>query len=134
MAFVREGLEADGVVPAGALAGIANGARITVAGLVTIRQRPATARGVIFVTIEDETGVANLVVRAGVFERFRRPLLAARLLAATGRIERDGMVIHVVAERLADLTPRLTALTEPETPLAAVIAEPVLDAPSRNFR
>ncbi len=136
VAFVREGLEADGIVPAGALAGIANGARITVAGLVTIRQRPATARGVIFVTLEDETGVANLVVRAGVFERFRRPLLAARLLAATGRIERDGLVIHVVAERLADLTPRLRALTEPaaDAPPYARPAEPALEAHSRDFR
>ncbi len=98
----------------------------------------AIARGVIFVTLEDETGVANLVVRPPVFERFRRPLLAARLLAATGRIEREGRVIHVVAERLCDLTPRLRALTgahaTPSTPVYTRAAEAALEARSRDFR
>ena len=83
------------------------------------------------------TGVANLVVHAGVSERFRRPLLAATLLAATGPVQREGLVIHVVAERLADLTPRLKALTEPEATLAPPHprpAEPTLEARSRDFR
>ena len=134
VAFVRGRLEADGVVAAAELARLKPGSRVTVAGLVTIRQRPSTAKGIIFVTLEDETGVANIVVRPPVFERHRRPLLAAVLLAATGRIERQGLVIHLIAERLADRTPELRALTEPETPPIPVIAQPVLEAPSRNFR
>ena len=96
--------------------------------------RPAPARGIIFVTLEDETGVANLVVRADVFERFRKPMLSAVLLAAHGKLEREGLVIHVVVDRLADLTPRLRALTDPAPPPIPILADPVLQAPSRNFR
>ena len=134
VAFVRGRLEADGVVAAAELARLEPGSRVTVAGLVTIRQRPSTAKGIIFVTLEDETGVANIVVRPPVFERHRRPLLAAVLLAATGRIEREGLVIHLIAESLADRTAELRALTEPDTPPPPVIAQSVLEAPSRNFR
>ena len=134
VAFVRDDLAADGFVAAKELATIAHGRRVAVAGLVTIRQRPATARGIIFVTLEDETGVANLVVRADVFERYRKPMLSAVLLAAHGRLEREGIVIHLVVDRLADLTPRLRALTDPAPPPIPILAEPVLQAPSRNFR
>ena len=91
----------------------------------------------IFVTLEDETGVANLVVRPAIVERFRRPLFSAVLLAATGRVERQGLVIHLIAERLQDRTPDLRALTEPAAgpPLApAPVAAPPLEAPSRDFR
>ena len=75
-----------------------NGARVAVAGLVICRQRPGTAKGVIFVTLEDETGIANVVVWAKVFERFRRAVIAGRCLKVTGRLQRDGDVMHVVAE------------------------------------
>ena len=125
LAFLRDTLAAEGVVPAAALAEIAPGRRVRVAGLVTIRQRPATARGIVFATLEDETGVVNLVVRPAVVERFRRPFLAALLLGASGRLEREGLVIHVVARHLADLTPRLAALSAAPCPLLAA---------SRNFR
>ncbi|MFQ5985337.1 MAG: error-prone DNA polymerase, partial [Alphaproteobacteria bacterium] len=137
LAFLREGLEKDGFVPAEALARLSVGRRVNVAGLTIIRQRPSTARGTIFATIEDETGVANLVVRPNVFERFRRPLLTAGLLAATGKIEREGPVIHVLVERLDDLTHRLAALVpEPPAPIPAhAPAEaPTLEARSRDFR
>ena len=135
VAFLRERLAAEGVAAAADLARIKPGVRVTVAGLVTIRQRPSTAKGIIFVTLEDETGVANLVVRPAVSDRFRRPLLASVLLAATGRVEREGLVIHLIADHLADRTPELRALTEPEAaPHLPVIPEPILDAPSRNFR
>ena len=79
-----------------------HGARASVAGLVTCRQRPDTASGVIFVTLEDETGCANIVVWAGLVERQRRELLGARLLGVHGTLERDGDVVHVVARRLTD--------------------------------
>ncbi|MCB2129506.1 MAG: hypothetical protein KDE03_10620 [Rhodobacteraceae bacterium] len=86
------------------------GARVTVAGLVLVRQRPGTARGVVFVTLEDETGVANVVIWAKVFERFRRAVIAGRLLRVTGRIQREGEVIHVVADTIEDITPMLDKL------------------------
>lgn len=96
-----------------------DGAQVAVAGLVIVRQRPGTAKGVIFVTLEDETGVANVVVWARVFERFRRAVVAGRVLRVTGRLQRDGAVVHVVAERIEDISPLLdrivgvTALPRP---------------------
>ena len=86
------------------------GARVTVAGLVLVRQRPGTAKGVIFVTLEDETGVCNVVVWAKTYERFRRAVISGRLLRVTGRLQRDAGVVHVVAELIEDLSPMLDQL------------------------
>jgi DNA polymerase III alpha subunit len=80
------------------------GARVAVAGLVICRQRPGTAKGVIFVTLEDETGVANVVVWARTFERFRRAVIAGRCLKVTGKLQRDGDVVHVVADLVEDIS------------------------------
>jgi error-prone DNA polymerase len=85
---------------------------VQVAGLVLIRQRPGSAKGVIFATLEDETGIANIIIWPNVFERFRSVVLGARVLGARGALQREGEVIHIVAERLADLTPALAALGE----------------------
>ncbi|MDT1063610.1 error-prone DNA polymerase [Paracoccus sp. CPCC 101403] len=84
--------------------------RVTVAGLVITRQRPGTASGVIFLTLEDETGCANVVVWKRTYERFRREIIAGRLLRITGRIEREGQVIHIIAEWVQDVSDLLTAL------------------------
>ena len=100
------------LVPAARLADLPNDGRVTVAGLVLVRQRPGSASGVIFVTLEDESGVANLVVWPQVFERHRRTVLRARLMAVRGKLQRQGIVIHVVAERLYDLSPQLASLAE----------------------
>jgi single-strand DNA-binding protein len=81
-----------------------NGARVAVAGITICRQRPGTAKGVIFLTLEDETGVANIVVWAKVFERHRRAVIAGRCLKVTGRVQREGIVIHVVAEAIEDIS------------------------------
>ena len=89
------------------------GARVTVAGLVLVRQRPGTAKGVIFVTLEDETGVANVVVWAKVYERFRRAVIGGRLLRVTGRIQRESEVVHVVAEHIEDISAMLDELLLP---------------------
>jgi DNA polymerase III alpha subunit len=89
------------------------GARVTVAGLVLVRQRPGTAKGVIFVTLEDETGTANVVVWAQTYERFRRAVIAGRLLRVTGRLQREAGVVHVVAELIEDLSPMLDRLLDP---------------------
>jgi DNA-directed RNA polymerase len=87
-----------------------SGARVAVAGLVICRQRPGTAKGVIFVTLEDETGTANIVVWAKIFERFRRAVISGRCLKVTGRIQRDGEVIHVVAEEVEDISALLDGI------------------------
>lgn len=89
------------------------GARVTVAGLVLVRQRPGTAKGVIFVTLEDETGTANVVVWAQTYERFRRAVIAGRLLRVTGKLQREAGVVHVVAELIEDLSPMLDRLLDP---------------------
>ncbi len=87
-----------------------DGARVTVAGLVLVRQRPGTAKGVIFITLEDETGVSNVVVWRKVYERFRRAVIAGRLLRVTGRIQREGGVVHVIADQIEDLSTLLDSL------------------------
>ncbi|ARC88403.1 error-prone DNA polymerase [Rhodovulum sp. MB263] len=93
----------------------------SVCGLVITRQRPGTASGVIFLSLEDETGVANVVVWPKVFERFRRAVMGGRLLRVTGRLQRDGLVVHLIAERVEDLSGRLSDLNHP---LAGTIAAP----------
>ncbi|PWC36785.1 DNA polymerase [Azospirillum sp. TSO22-1] len=109
LALLRDGL--TGIAPAGRLKDARPGVRLTVAGLVLVRQRPGSAQGIIFVTLEDETGVANLVVMPDTFERFRKEVMTSRLLAATGRVEREESVVHVKVDRLTDLTHRLAELT-----------------------
>jgi DNA polymerase III alpha subunit len=97
-------------LPAGRLDEPPAGARVTVAGLVLVRQRPGTAKGVIFLTLEDETGVANVVVWAKVFEKYRRAVIAGRLLRVTGRLQRESGVTHVVAEHIEDISEMLDEL------------------------
>ena len=87
-----------------------DGAKVIVGGLVLIRQRPGTAKGVVFATLEDETGVANAVVWPDIFQANRRTVMASRFLVVHGRLQRAGEVIHVVAQRFTDLTPRLADL------------------------
>ncbi|MBM3570670.1 MAG: DNA polymerase III subunit alpha [Alphaproteobacteria bacterium] len=112
MALLRRQMADEGWKPCAAAAESRHGQPIRLAGIVLVRQRPGTAKGIVFVTLEDETGVANLVVWPDRFARFRRPLLAARLLGVRGRVERQGLVIHVIADRLEDLSPRLGLLAE----------------------
>ena len=101
-------------LPAGWLDRPPEGARVTVAGLVLVRQRPGTAKGVIFLTLEDETGVVNVIVWAQVFERFRRAVIAGRLLRVTGRVQRGHGVVHVVAETVEDISEMLDGLLAAE--------------------
>ena len=110
--FMRARLSARGILRSEALSSVKNGERVTVAGLVLVRQRPGTAGGVIFMTLEDETGVANIIVWPKVFERLRAIVLGARFVAATGKLQSEQGVIHIVAERMNDLTPMLGLLSE----------------------
>jgi error-prone DNA polymerase len=105
--FYRSLLTRLGAVTTAQLRGMKNGARVCVGGLVLIRQRPGTAKGVVFLTLEDETGAANAVVWRDVFEVNRRAVMTSAFLVVHGRLQRAGDVIHVVAERFTDLTPRL---------------------------
>jgi error-prone DNA polymerase len=111
LSLLRRPLARRDVRTAGDLWECANDDWVHVAGIVTTRQRPGSAAGVVFVTLEDETGCVNLVLWQQVAARFRTPLLAARLLAAWGRVQRQGDVLHVVAGRLADYSALLGRLT-----------------------
>ncbi|MEN3386683.1 MAG: error-prone polymerase, partial [Hyphomicrobiales bacterium] len=112
VSFLRGDLERRGALPHERLPTIANGRRVTVAGLVLVRQRPGTAKGVIFMTLEDETGIANTIVWQRTFEAFRPQVLGARLVSVTGPLQSASGVIHVVAEDIRDLTPLLRRLSD----------------------
>lgn len=89
--------------------------RARVAGLVITRQRPGTASGVIFVTLEDETGIANVIIWPKVYEQSRRAVIAGRLLRVTGRLQNEGGIRHLVAWRIEDLSHLLDRLGMPDT-------------------
>ena len=105
MSFLRRQLDELRVTRAADLAKTPNGRWVRVAGLVLVRQRPGTASGITFVTLEDETGVANLIVRPAIWERYRRAASTATALLAHGRLERQGEVIHVLVSKLEDVVP-----------------------------
>jgi error-prone DNA polymerase len=86
------------------------GRYVSVAGLVLVRQQPGTAKGVIFITLEDETGIINIVVWPKTFAKNRRTVMTAQFLEVRGRLEREGLVIHVIADRLIDRSHELRAL------------------------
>jgi error-prone DNA polymerase len=111
IAFLREDLQQRGIVTcSAAMNDIRDGRWAEVAGLVLVRQRPGSAKGVMFITIEDESGIANLIVWPQVFEQFRRAVLAASMLAVRGRVQREGEVVHLVAHRITDLSRELASV------------------------
>lgn len=99
-----------GLTPAAGL--VTAQGRVTVCGLVITRQRPGTASGVIFITLEDETGTANIVVWPKLYALYRRAVIGGRLLRITGRVQREGAVIHVIAERVEDCSDMLGQLAQ----------------------
>ena len=106
VSFYRDGLKRLGARPCSVLrddAGCPRGTRLSVAGIVLMRQRPGTASGVVFMTLEDETGIANLIVRPRIYKKFRKAARHSVVLLAHGRIERQGSVVHVLASRLESL-------------------------------
>ncbi len=113
--FLRADLGQRGILRNEALRGIANHTRVKISGLVTCRQRPGSAKGVVFMTIEDESAMANVIVWPKVFERVRPVVLGARYVAVTGRVQAESGVIHVVADQLEDLTMLLARLAEQGT-------------------
>ena len=115
--FLRAELKARGITVNEALRTKPSGTYVRVSGLVTIRQRPGSANGVIFMTIEDETGIANIIVWPHAFERFRPVVLGARYVAVSGKLQQESGVIHVVADRLEDLTFMLGGLMQEAPPI-----------------
>ena len=103
ISLLRGELAKIGALPAERLKRMKHGSPVRVAGLVLVRQRPSTASGVVFYTLEDETGVTNLIVRPRVYERCRRAARGAVALIADGRVERQGEVIHVQLTNLREI-------------------------------
>ncbi|MEM0985130.1 MAG: error-prone DNA polymerase [Pseudomonadota bacterium] len=112
MTFLRDRYARLGIIPTATANGLPNGTPVRTAGVVLVRQKPGSAKGVVFITIEDETGISNLVVWQRVTERFRPIVMGARILAVEGRVQRADNVTHIVAERLVDRTHDLDKLSE----------------------
>ena len=111
LSFLRERLAGRGALAAEAMARARDGDRAATAGLVLVRQRPGSAKGVIFMTLEDETGVVNVVVWPNILEKYRRAVLGGRLAMVRGRVQRAGEIVHLVAANVEDLTHWLDLLT-----------------------
>jgi len=112
VSFVRPQLDSLRVTPAANLVKMTNGDSVAVAGLITVRQRPGTAKGVIFITIEDESGFANLVVWGKVFETYRRDIVQSRLFMVQGKVQIEGDVVHVIAHSCYNLSHLLQDMTD----------------------
>lgn len=115
VSFVREQLSLLRVIPTKDLPGLSDGQSVKVAGLVLVRQRPGTAKGVCFITIEDESGFTNLVVFENLFEKFRKEIIQSRLLMVEGKLQIEGEVIHVIVKRCFDLTGMLRVMDRAES-------------------
>jgi error-prone DNA polymerase len=115
VSFVRRQLDQLHITRTADLSGCRNGDRIKVAGLVLVRQRPGTAKGVLFMTIEDETGNANAVIWESKFEEYRKEILTSRLILLEGKLQIEGLVIHVVVDRCYNLSSLLRQLTPSQT-------------------
>ncbi|QEM10795.1 error-prone DNA polymerase [Mucilaginibacter rubeus] len=111
VSFLRQQLNMLQVTPTAQLPNLKNGDKIKVAGLVTVRQRPGTAKGILFITIEDETGFANLVAWEKIFDKYRKDIVQSRLLMVEGVLQIEGKVIHVIIRRCFNLSKLLSTLT-----------------------
>jgi len=119
VSFIRRELDMLHITPTGKLKEMKDGDHVKVAGLITIRQRPGTAKGIVFITIKDETGFSNLVVWEKIFEKYRKEILQAKLFMVEGKLQIEGDVIHVVATRCFNLNKmlnNLTAITDDDFP------------------
>ncbi|RYE07581.1 MAG: DNA polymerase III subunit alpha [Hyphomicrobiales bacterium] len=110
VSFLRDMLDRRRILPSHALSSRRNGEIVEVAGLVLVRQRPGTASGIIFATLEDETGIANIVIFNKVFEANRRAVLGSRMLSVRGQLQIEGLVVHIIAREFTDMTPHLMQL------------------------
>jgi len=126
MMFLRSLYKAEGAIPCSETKNLAHGKRVKVAGIVLIRQKPGSAKGVVFMTIEDETGIANLVIWPSLLERFRKIIMGARLVWIDGIIQRsDEGIIHIVIETISDRSFDLLALSDEQLPPSFARADEV---------
>ncbi|MBP2449245.1 DNA polymerase III alpha subunit [Rhizobium leguminosarum] len=112
LAFLRKDLQKKSIVTCSEAMNARDGRWLMTAGLVLVRQKPGSAKGVMFLTIEDETGAANLVVWPSLFEKRRRVVLGSSMMAINGKIQREGDVVHLVAQQLLDLSGDLSGLAD----------------------
>lgn len=110
LAFLRDELRARRMITCAELRDVKDGRYVELAGIVLVRQKPGSAKGVMFITLEDETDVANLVVWTKIFEANRRTVLGASMMGVRGQVQREGDVIHVIAHRLDDMSPMLASV------------------------
>ena len=115
VSFLRSDLRRSGMITCNDAMQSKNGRWVEAAGIVLVRQRPGSAKGVMFITLEDESGIANLVVWPKVFEQNRRTILASGMIAVRGRIQREGEVVHLVVQRVTDLSAELASVGRRET-------------------
>ncbi|WP_293945514.1 MULTISPECIES: error-prone DNA polymerase [unclassified Sphingobacterium] len=127
VSFLRDKLDLLHVVPTEKLGLVKNNMPVKVCGLVTVRQRPGTSKGVLFVTIEDDTGFANVVIWSKVFEKYRKEILRAKLFMVAGKVQVEGEVIHIIAERCFDMSGLLKNLAEEDEQVTHVFYK------GRNF-
>ena len=111
LAFLRESLQARGYVPCQSIRSARNGSRISIAGLLLVRQMPGSAKGVMFITLEDESANANLIVWPSVFERNRRTILSASVMGCRGKVQHESDVIHLIVEEVSDLSSELKRIS-----------------------
>ncbi len=134
VAFLRDRLTQKKIFRAAELASLPPGRRVSVAGLVLVRQRPGSAKGVIFLTLEDETGTANAIVWPKVFEALRPIVIGARFIAVTGRLQNEANVIHIVMERAEDLTSLLGLLSAQGKDISALAHADAVKRPHLRSR
>jgi error-prone DNA polymerase len=115
VSFLRQELQAKRVLTCAEANAYPDRRQMLTAGLVLVRQRPGSAKGVMFITIEDETGVSNLVVWPSVYEKNRRIIHGANMLLVAGRVQREGLVVHLVVDKLTDLSGKLASISETDT-------------------
>jgi len=132
LAFLRAQLARRRILPCAEAMAARNGHLLTTAGLVLVRQRPGSAKGVVFLTLEDETGIANVVIWRKLFERHRRTIISAPLLAVHVRAQREGEVVHLVARGVVDLSAELASVGAREDADGAS-GEPGITVRGRNF-
>lgn len=114
VSFIRDQLNQLRILPLSSLNQAKDGDHVKVAGLILVRQRPGTASGICFITIEDETGTANLVVFRDLFDKYRKEIIQSRLIMVEGQLQREGEVIHVIAKRCHNYSRLLQHLTAPQ--------------------
>jgi error-prone DNA polymerase len=110
LAFLRQELTRREILPCSAIKAAPDGARISVSGLVLVRQKPGSAKGVMFITLEDETDIANLIVWPSLFDKLRRTILSAQMMVCRGKVQKASGVTHLIAEYLIDQTDLLNSV------------------------